>query len=45
MKYSDKYYKELEKLSYYVTDSIKFEKPNGWKSIKKYENNKNGFKA
>ena len=43
--YSIKFIKESEQASYYVNDSKDANKPNGWKSIKKYENSKTGFKA
>ena len=45
MKYSKQFIKELEQVSYYVTNSKKYSKPSGWSSIKNYENDKNGFKA
>ena len=45
MKYSKQFIKELEQVSYYVTDSNKYKKPYSWQSIREYEKIKTGFKA
>ena len=43
--YDIKFVKEMEQLSYHVTDTKKYEKPQGWQEMKTYMNNKNGFYA
>ena len=45
MKYNNKFYKDIEKLSYHVYKESKYEKPDEWYSIKVYENKNNGFYA
>ncbi len=43
--YDIKFIKEMEQLSYHVTDSKRYKKPHDWEKLKTYSNRKSGFYA
>lgn len=43
--YNIRFIKDMEKLSYHVTDSARYPKPNGWKELNTYRYKKSGLYA